>query len=77
MKPGVQYYVMGQGVGGEMVTAAHTAAGFVYQQGRRRGQPDNRSIWPYSGLRQVESVGPGLINLEFGPNFSTEAGGES
>ena len=76
MKPGVQYYVMGQGVGGEMVTAAHTSAGFVYREVQAPVQPDDAVDQAVLGLRQVESVGPGLVRLEFGPNFSTEAGSQ-
>ena len=74
LKPGVQYYAMGQGVNGEMVTAAHTSAGFVYQAESAPPKWDDPAVHQaVLGLRQVEPVGPGIIRLEFGTNFSAQA----
>ncbi|HET6250218.1 MAG TPA: glycoside hydrolase family 9 protein [Tepidisphaeraceae bacterium] len=71
------YFLIAQGADGAMVTAGHSAAEF------HLGMP---AVAPASnakatdldlavlGLRRVESVGAGILRLEFGPDFSTAAG---
>jgi len=71
---GATYHVVAQGVGGTMVTGAHTAATFV-NDGRRLLAPDTQAVdLAVLGLRRMEPVGPRLVMLEFGPAFSPPAG---
>jgi endoglucanase len=73
MKEGVEYFVLAQGSQGEMVTGAHTAQGFVFRKGQARPAGDDAVDLAVLGLRQLEPVGPGILKLEFGPNFSADA----
>jgi len=79
MKSGKTYYILAQGGGrdpGLMVTAAHTAQGFTYKAGIVPPAPDNATDLAVMGLRKVEPVGPGLVLLAFGVNFSPQQGGK-
>jgi hypothetical protein len=77
MKEGVEYFIVAQGSQGEMVTGAHTAQGFIFRKGELRpagdDAADNGVDLAVLGLRQLEPVGPGILKLEFGPNFSANA----
>jgi hypothetical protein len=75
MKEGVEYFVLAQGSQAEMVTGAHTAQGFVFRKGQSRPAGDNAIDLAVLGLRQLEPVGPGMLKLEFGPNFSPDSAG--
>jgi hypothetical protein len=74
MKEGVEYFVLAQGSQGEMVTGAHTAQGFVFHKAQAQLAGDDAVNLAVLGLRQLEPVGPGLLKLEFGPDFSAAAG---
>lgn len=74
MKEGVKYYVITQGVGGEMVTGAHTAGEFEYGAIAAPATTGYSVDLAVLGLRQIEPVGPGIIKLEFGPCYNTIAG---
>ncbi|OGV42104.1 MAG: hypothetical protein A2X48_14870 [Lentisphaerae bacterium GWF2_49_21] len=74
MQNGVEYYVVAQGAKDRLVTGAHTAASFVFgKQDAVNGKNDVDMA--VLGLRQLESVGNGLIRLEFGPAFSADSCG--
>ncbi len=75
MMDGVEYHVIAQGANDRLVTGAHTAASFVYGQAKAPGAKDASVDLAVLGLRQLESVGNGLIRLEFGPDFSVNACG--
>ena len=68
MKPGAKYFVVAQGVGGAMVTAARTAAPVKTATDKTSRDPaiDQAVI----GLRRIEPVGNGILLAEFGPGFS-------
>jgi len=70
---GVEYFVLGQGVGLTMVTATRSAAPFT--PGGRENARDRRIDEAVIGLRRVEPVGNGILMAELGPGFSPEAGG--
>ncbi|MCL1910321.1 MAG: hypothetical protein FWG05_05240, partial [Kiritimatiellaeota bacterium] len=73
---GKSYSVVAQGVDGLMVTGGRTAAptayDFSWELMKALGFPllDDLDVL---GLRRLESVGNGIIRLEFGPCFSTAA----
>ena len=71
MKPDAKYFVVAQGVGGTMVTAARTAAPVKTAADKTSRDPalDQAVI----GLRRIEPVGNGILLAEFGPGFSPEA----
>ncbi len=71
MKPGAKYFVVAQGVGGAMVTAARTAAPVKTAADKISRDPalDQAVI----GLRRIEPVGNGILLAEFGPGFSPAA----
>ena len=71
MKPGAKYYVVAQGVGGTMVTAARTAAPVKPADGKPRDAALDQAV---IGLRRIEPVGNGILLAEFGPGFSPSAG---
>ena len=71
MKEGARYTVVAQGASGEMVTAAHATASFVYHAGEATAAPGNAVDLAVLGLRQVMPEGNGVIKLEFGPDFAT------
>ncbi len=73
MKEGVEYFVLAQGSQGEMVTGGHTAQGFVLRKAQTPPAADLAVDLAVLGLRQLEPVGPGILKLEFGPNFSADA----
>ena len=73
MKEDVEYFVVAQGSQGEMVTGGHTAQGFVFRKAQTRLAADDAVDLAVLGLRQLEPVGPGILKLEFGPNFSADA----
>ena len=73
LKEGVEYFVVAQGSGQEMVTGGHTAQPLVFRKGSRIERDDHAVDLAVLGLRQIEPVGPGIIRLEFGPAFSAEA----
>lgn len=89
LKENVQYHVVAQGSQGEMVTGGHTAGSLVYRAEQGLGKADSAPTSRTApgdrltadgavnlavlGLRQVESVGRGVLKLEFGPDFSIEA----
>ncbi len=72
MKEKARYFVVAQGVGGEMVTGACTAAGFVYEAAEPPASGNSVDI-AVLGLRQLMPAGNGVIKLEFGPDFSEKA----
>ena len=72
MKDGCRYDVVAQGVGGEMVTGAHAAQGFVYKSGNIPAASLNPADLAVLGLRNAEPVGNCVIKIEFGPNFSVK-----
>ncbi len=72
MQAGCRYDVVAQGYGGEMVTGAHTAQGFVYNGGDMPAAPGNSADLAVLGLRNAEPAGNGVLKLEFGPNFSAK-----
>ena len=71
MKPDAKYFVVAQGVGGAMVTAARTAAPVKTAADKTARDPglDQAVI----GLRRIEPVGKGILLAEFGPGFSPAA----
>ncbi len=73
MKEGVEYFVVAQGSQGEMVTGGHTAQGFIFRKGQPPPAADDAVDLAVLGLRQLEPVGPGILKLEFGPDFSADA----
>jgi endoglucanase len=74
MREGATYHVIAQGVGGTMVTGAHSAQSFLYKPGVPSAAAEEAVNLAVLGLRRVESVGEGILRLEFGPDFSPEAG---
>lgn len=72
MKPNAKYFVVAQGVGGAMVTAARTAAPVKTAADKTARDPalDQAVI----GLRRIEPVGNGILLAEFGPGFAPAAG---
>ncbi|MCL1888841.1 MAG: hypothetical protein FWF96_08245, partial [Kiritimatiellaeota bacterium] len=74
MRDRAAYTVVGQGVESLMVTAGHTAATFTHMVGRVPAEPGNETDLAVLGLRRLESVGEGVLRLEFGPCFSVAAG---
>jgi hypothetical protein len=74
MREGATYHVVAQGVGGTMVTGAHSAQSFLYKPGAPSAAAEEAVNLAVLGLRRVESVGEGILRLEFGPDFSPEAG---
>jgi hypothetical protein len=74
---GVEYFVLAQGSQGEMVTGGHTAQGFVFGKGRAAAARDHAVDLAVLGLRRLEPVGPGILALEFGPDFSAAAAGQT
>ncbi|MHB1033974.1 MAG: glycoside hydrolase family 9 protein [Pirellulales bacterium] len=74
MQAGAEYFVVAQGSQGEVVTGGHTAQGFVFK-GPPRPADDAAVHLAVLGLRQLEPVGPKILKLEFGPNFSAKAAG--
>jgi hypothetical protein len=77
MRQGVEYFVLAQGSQGEMVTGGHTAQGFVFGRGQAAAARDQAVDMAVLGLRRLEPVGPGILALEFGPDFSAEAAGQA
>ena len=75
MLKGVEYHIVAQGAKEQMVTGGHTAASFVFDPGKPQVLPDSSVDLAALGLRKLESVGNGMIMLEFGPDFSTSACG--
>jgi endoglucanase len=75
MLNGIEYHVVGQGAKGQLVTGAHTAANFIYDPSKTANGTDNSVDMAVLGVRQLESVGNGVIKLEFGPDFSAAACG--
>lgn len=81
LREGVTYYVIAQGTGGTVVTGGHTAQPVVYRPVqssplRAGGQGGDPVDLAALGLRRVEPVGAGVIMLEFGPDFSPQAGSD-
>lgn len=75
--PGKTYTVMGQGEGGTMVTAAHTAHTFTYNPNEVFTYPElgeDVLAGKMLGLRGMRSVGNGIVLLEFGSAFSYPGG---
>ena len=66
-----EYYLVAQGADGAMVTAGHTAQRIAIGAGG-----DAAVDSAVLGLRRIESVGAGLLALEFGPDFSPAAGSD-
>jgi hypothetical protein len=73
MKEGAEYFVVAQGSQAEIVTGGHTAQGFVFHKAQTQPAADNALDLAVLGLRQLEPAGPGILKLEFGPNFSADA----
>ncbi|MEI8386434.1 MAG: glycoside hydrolase family 9 protein [Verrucomicrobiota bacterium] len=70
MKPGAKYYVVGQGVGGAMVTGSRAAAPVKSAAEKPRDPALDQAV---IGLRRIEPVGNGILLAEFGPGFSPAA----
>ena len=78
LQSGCIYHVLAQGAQGSMITAARTAQGFRYPADAAAGAPgpgagsavDSAVL----GLRALTPVGPGIVALEFGPDFAPAAG---
>ncbi|HCE44124.1 MAG TPA: hypothetical protein DET40_11295 [Lentisphaeria bacterium] len=75
MLNGVEYHVVGQGAKGLLVTGGHTAASFIFDSSKKSSVSDGSVEMAVLGLRKLESVGNGMIMLEFGPAFSAAACG--
>lgn len=71
MKSDAKYFVVAQGVGGTMVTAARTAAP-VKTVGDKTARDPALDL-AVIGLRRIEPVGNGILLAEFGPGFSPAA----
>ena len=79
MKPGCTYGIVAIGHGSDMVSAARTGFKFKYDPADLAKVPDIKHAPELRtltalGLRGLDSVGNGVIRLEFGPTFSPEAG---
>ncbi|MBR5680016.1 MAG: hypothetical protein IKX19_05120, partial [Clostridia bacterium] len=79
MKPGCTYAVVAIGHGSDMVSAARTGFEFKYDPADLAKVPDIKHppelrTLTALGLRGLDSVGNGIIRLEFGPTFSPIAG---
>ena len=75
LQVGQKYFIIAQGAQGQMVTGGHTAGEFIFNADQFPALPDNAVDLAVLGLRQLESVGNGIIRLEFGPDFSPSAAG--
>ena len=74
MKPGRTYAVVAMGHEGSMVSAGRTGFEFQYRPEDLRNVPDaghapDLLTLTVLGLRGLDSVGNGIIRLEFGPTF--------
>ena len=75
MREGADYNIVAQGHKGALLTCGNSAAAFVYKAADAGGAiPGNEIDLVALGLRRLESVGEGMLRLEFGPNFSETAG---
>ena len=67
-----EYHVIAQGVAKTMVTGGHTAGSFLYSYINKPKPLSSDVDLAVIGLRNIESVGNGIIMLEMGPGFSTD-----
>ncbi|MBR6240000.1 MAG: glycoside hydrolase family 9 protein [Lentisphaeria bacterium] len=79
MKPGCTYAVIALGHGSDMVSAGRAGYEFKYDPADLAKVPDMKHppelrTLTVLGLRGLDSVGDGIIRLEFGPTFSPPAG---
>ena len=79
MKPGLTYAVVAMGHGSEMVSAGRTGYQFKFDPADLAkvpavDHPAELATLTVLGLRGLDSVGNGVIRLEFGPTFSPTAG---
>ena len=79
MKPGCSYAVVAMGHGSDMVSAGRTGFEFTYDPEDLKKVPDIQHppellTLTALGLRGLDSIGNGIIRLEFGPTFSPPAG---
>ena len=79
LKEGCTYAVVALGHGSDMVSAGRTGFEFQYDPADLAKVPDlqhpaNIMTLTVLGLRGLDSVGDGIIRLEFGPTFSPQAG---
>lgn len=79
MKPGRTYSVVIYGYGPDVISGGRTAAGFVYdpadiQSAPEIGHKPDLMTLTALGLRGLDSVGNGVIRLEFGPSFYVREG---
>jgi hypothetical protein len=72
LKSGATYTVIGQGLGQSMVTGTHTAADFSCPHGIKTLADDVHQA--VIGLRNISPVGNGILQIDFGPGFSPDAG---
>lgn len=71
---GCDYQFIGQVVVDRLVTAARSAAGLVYGEPARVHEAElDQAVL---GLRRVWPLGPGLLEVDFGPNYSVAAGND-
>ena len=77
MKSGKTYSVVIYGYGPDVVSGGRTAAGFTYDPADTPPEiahkPDSMTLTAL-GLRGLDSVGNGIIRLEFGPSFFCREG---
>ena len=79
MQAGKTYAVILFGAGSDIISAGRTAGEFRYDPADIQNVPDIRRkpdliTLTALGLRGLDSVGNGIIRLEFGPTFSSKAG---
>ena len=79
MQPGKSYAVIGLGYGSDVLSGARTAYEFRYDPADILKAPDVRhepglTTLTVLGLRGLDSVGNGIIRLEFGPTFYWKEG---
>ncbi|MBC8453906.1 hypothetical protein H8D64_02515, partial [PVC group bacterium] len=71
MQKGKEYFFLAQGVGSGMVVSTHSAEGFVFNGMENLQSADNSINLAVLGLQRVMPVGPSLVVLHFGADFST------
>ena len=79
MKPGKTYAVISHGVGSDVLSAGRAGYQFVYDPDDIAKAPDiqhkpDLMTLTALGLRGLDSVGNGIIRLEFGPTFFCKEG---
>ncbi len=74
LQSGCVYHVLAQGAHATMITGARTAQEFRYPEDMTAPALTSDIDLAVLGLRALTPVGPGIVALEFGPNFAPVAG---